>query len=78
MCYGCTPTCDNCRPKMVRCDSCGRTNFLTRDQCFFCEAPITQAMKDRAVEEWKAGVRLAGPPARPIERNPDGTPKRPT
>lgn len=58
MCYGCSPTCDNCRPKMVRCAACERINYLNRTECTFCGAPITQAMKDAAVEDWKSGLRM--------------------
>ncbi len=58
MCYGCSPTCDNCRPKVVTCAECERINYLSRDECAFCGEKITQAMKDAAIEDWNHGIRM--------------------
>lgn len=58
MCYGCSPACDNCRPKVVKCPACKRINYLNRTECAFCGEAITQDMKDAAVEDWKQGIRM--------------------
>ena len=53
MCYGCRPTCDDCRPKFVFCAACGSKNFLFSRACKSCGAPLTDEMKSEARELWK-------------------------
>ncbi len=54
MAYGCRPTCDNCRPKYVRCPACGERSFLTLKACRRCKRPFTQLDRDEAVRQWEA------------------------
>lgn len=58
MCYTCSPACDNCYPKMVKCAICGHVCLLGWDQCSECGATITDAARRAAEEEWHRGVRL--------------------
>lgn len=53
MAYGCRPTCDNCRPKYIRCPSCGARNFLTLKCCKRCKREFTQEDRDEAVRAWE-------------------------
>ena len=58
MCYTCSSSCDNCRPKMVECPHCGHINMLSYDVCQHCSAPITDDAKARALALWDAGTRF--------------------
>ena len=68
MCYTCSPTCDNCYPKMVKCAACAHVCMLGWSSCPECGASITDDMRKRAEADWYAGVRLGesatGKPAR--------------
>ncbi len=58
MCYTCSPTCDNCYPKLVKCASCGHVCLLGWKECSECGSPITDAMRQAAEDDWHSGVRL--------------------
>ena len=63
MCFGsCRVTCDNCKPKFIWCDQCGRKNLLVFKRCKQCGAPFTEEMKDAARADWaaKAAERADG------------------
>ena len=52
--YMCLPTCDNCRPKMVTCPSCGRMTLIDLETCPLCKQPLTAEAKEQAWEAWRA------------------------
>ncbi|MCI2241668.1 hypothetical protein [Adlercreutzia faecimuris] len=61
MCFGsCRVTCDNCKPKFVWCDQCGRKNLLVFKKCKQCGAPLTEEMKDAARADWAARAAERG------------------
>lgn len=51
--YGCRSTCDNCKPKFVWCPNCGKRNFLVMSKCTKCGEPLTEELKDAAIEKWQ-------------------------
>lgn len=53
MCYGCRPTCEDCKPKFVYCRSCGSKNFLFSKKCKVCSACLTEDMKKEDVMKWR-------------------------
>ncbi|UWG99019.1 hypothetical protein LPY66_09610 [Dehalobacter sp. DCM] len=53
MCYGCNPSCENCKPKFVKCPACGLKNYLFSDRCVKCSAEISEEVKDAARDEWQ-------------------------
>lgn len=53
-CYVCSPTCDNCRPKMVTCSKCGMMTLMDLPVCPRCKEPITEEDRNRAWEEWRS------------------------
>lgn len=53
MCYGCRPTCDDCKPKFVYCPACGRRNFLFSRCCSGCGRLLDDEEKAAAREQWR-------------------------
>lgn len=66
MCYTCSPSCDNCMPKMLFCPECGERNLLAYEECCSCGAPLEQEAKDYAVAEWHAGKKFSLPEPPPF------------
>ena len=57
MCYGCSPGCDNCKPKFMWCRQCGERMPLIMDECIFCGYVFTEEDREQAVEAWKQRQR---------------------
>lgn len=53
MCYGCRPTCDDCKPKFVYCASCNGKNYLFMKNCKSCGSIISEELKELARISWK-------------------------
>lgn len=71
MCYTCSPDCDNCSPKLMRCPSCCHVNRLSQTVCAACGKPLNKTEKELARERWQNGERLGGaltPHAKPLSR----------
>lgn len=66
MCYTCSPSCDNCMPKMLLCPECGERNLLAYGECCSCGTELSQAEKDRAVKAWHAGKKFSLPEPPPF------------
>lgn len=52
MCYGCRPTCEVCRPKLVACPQCGFKSLLSSEKCAKCHSPLPEWVKGEAVARW--------------------------
>ncbi len=52
-CYMCLPTCDNCRPKMVTCPSCGAMTLIDLKTCPLCKQSLTEEAKEQAWAAWR-------------------------
>ncbi len=49
----CLPTCDNCRPKMVTCPSCGAMTLIDLKTCPLCKQSLTEEAKEQAWAAWR-------------------------
>lgn len=47
------PTCDNCRPKMVTCPSCGAMTLIDLKTCPLCKQSLTEEAKEQAWAAWR-------------------------
>lgn len=56
---GCKPTCENCKPKFLICPHCGKKTYLYLDTCTFCQAAISEEMKEAARKSWQASKQQA-------------------
>ena len=59
-CYMCLPTCDNCRPKMVTCPSCGAMTFIDLATCPSCKQPLTDEAKGTSLGSLAHQTRAGG------------------
>ena len=52
-CYMCLPTCDNCKPKMITCPTCGLPTLLDLPICPKCKQPWPQEAVDEVWRTWR-------------------------
>ena len=59
MCYVCRYTCENCRPKSIKCSKCGRKNVLVSEKCSECGHVFVDVERDEVWRIWRMSHEIS-------------------